>query len=116
VIYSNDEGATLEIRAPLAQGLNEPIELAFVGGELGVEWGELATKECDWPSALVQHPPTPVLEASHSTTKSLVKSGSCRTGADVRAHYSARNATSASVLHRKPSLWRRRVNGTVASP
>jgi hypothetical protein len=55
--------------------------------------------------------PKPYVDASHSTMKSLEKSGRASTGADATAPLRAVKATAASSFHVNPSFFRSAVRG-----
>jgi len=60
--------------------------------------------------------PKPWVDASHSTTKGLAKSGRANTGVDVTAALRALKAAVASSFHVNPSFFRSAVRGAAMAP
>jgi hypothetical protein len=97
--------------------LHQSDELMLIGRQLGVARGHLVTKEnATAPLPWCNTAPTPEPDASHSTMKSRSKSGSCNTGAIVKACCRVRNAVSASSDQQKPALRRSHVRGYASAP
>jgi hypothetical protein len=60
--------------------------------------------------------PKPWVDASHSTTKGLLKSGKVSTGADVTTPLRALKVVVASSDHANPSFFKRAVRGAAIAP
>jgi hypothetical protein len=47
VISTHDEAAAPQIRAPMADGVDEPDQLPLIRGERAVAWRDLPAEECE---------------------------------------------------------------------
>ena len=116
MVRLDDEATSLEIRVPMAYGVDEADELAFVRGESTMPRGDGPAEERDRVALLDEHGAEAMRRRVHSTMKGLVKSGMARIGADVTAALRAVKAAAASSPQEKPSFLRRAVNGAATAP
>jgi hypothetical protein len=111
VIGLDEEAMALEVRPPVADGLDKADELALIGSEGAVSFAiGLLKNATGWPSWM-RTASKPCDEASHSTMNDLVKSGMARIGAEETAALRASKAAATASDHSKPSFLRRAVRG-----
>ena len=98
IIRVDNEFSRHQVMVPMPKSSNNGIKFFVICGVLLLSIIQFLTKISNWVALLTKYSPITILEASHSTSKGLVKLGRHMTGASVIFCFTSLKALTAALV------------------